>query len=224
MMRQPLAETVSGLIEDARHGEITLPQFSKVSEPSLIWTELVFCIVSSQERTTRARLAANLIGGRMSEHKILTGFGSVEEILAETQVRLRFHNRKIEHICASWERFQSNSLELLDPERHFTCESDARDFVMSEFSGLGPKQASMFLRNIGYGNSLAVIDSHVAWTVEVVFGIPDGNKNWKKYLETEQALRYFADGIDLTVAALDVILWSASRAFKNSKWLRHKYA
>ena len=36
---------------------------------------------------------------------------------------------------------------------------DIRKYLVNEFSGLGPKQASMFLRNIGISNDLAILDN-----------------------------------------------------------------
>ena len=37
----------------------------------------------------------------------------------------------------------------------------ARRLLVAEVSGLGPKQASLFLRNIGYAKYVAVLDVHV---------------------------------------------------------------
>ena len=38
---------------------------------------------------------------------------------------------------------------------------DARRRLASEVSGVGPQQASLFLRNIGYAASVAALDIHV---------------------------------------------------------------
>ena len=137
-------------------------------------------------------------------------------MLEDARIRLRFHDRKVLHLSRSLLSFKDNTEKLIAPERYFRTEDDARHFLMEGFSGLGPKQASMFLRNIGFGHSLAVIDTHVSWAISIAFGLDDAAKSTRRYFEAERALRCFADAIDFSMASLDVLIWSAARAYRKA--------
>jgi N-glycosylase/DNA lyase len=54
---------------------------------------------------------------------------------------------------------QGETIRSLLATAQEVCE--ARRLLASEVSGFGPKQASLFLRNIGYAADVAVLDVHV---------------------------------------------------------------
>jgi N-glycosylase/DNA lyase len=215
----PLSLMISGLIEDARAGIIQLPEFSPITAFPKVWEELAFCVAASQERASRARIAAKTLSRapHLSAH---VREKDVPQLIAfmldDANVRLRFHNRKVDHLSQSLIALRRSAASFMAPSRYFETEEVARQFVIESFSGLGPKQASMFLRNIGYGHSLAVIDTHVSWAIEIAFGLDDALKSPRQYFEAERALRCFADAIEFSMASLDVVLWSAARAYRRA--------
>jgi N-glycosylase/DNA lyase len=97
--------------------------------------------------------------------------------------------------------------------RSFKNESDAREWLagktngVKNVKGLGYKEASHFLRNIGYEN-LAIIDFHII-DLLVKCGLVERPKTLtpKKYLEIEKTLREIAKRSGLDLAELDLYLW-----------------
>ena len=86
---------------------------------------------------------------------------------------------------------------------------EARRRLASELPGLGPKQASLFLRNIGYATHVAVLDVHVltymCWvglTEEIVKSISTVRKYEKledSFIEHSYSFGYTPDHFDLAV-------------------------
>lgn len=79
---------------------------------------------------------------------------------------------------------------------------------MENIKGLGYKEASHFLRNIGFTN-LAIIDFHI---VDLL--IKNGLLNEKpkslskkKYIEIEDILKEIAEDLNLSLGELDLYLW-----------------
>jgi N-glycosylase/DNA lyase len=74
--------------------------------------------------------------------------------------------------------------------------------------GLGLKEASHFLRNIGYGNDICILDRHILRKLKenkVIQDIPKLSD--KKYLEIEVKMIEFAKKKKIPVAALDLVFW-----------------
>jgi N-glycosylase/DNA lyase len=74
---------------------------------------------------------------------------------------------------------------------------------------LGYKEASHFLRNIGFGENLAILDRHILKNLVllgVIESIPKGIiKN--KYLEIEEKMAKLSKKIDVPMSHLDIVLW-----------------
>lgn len=74
---------------------------------------------------------------------------------------------------------------------------------------MGYKEASHFLRNIGFGENLAILDRHILKNLVllgVIESIPKGIiKN--KYLEIEEKMAKLSKKIDVPMSHLDIVLW-----------------
>ncbi len=86
-----------------------------------------------------------------------------------------------------------------------------RDFFARNpgIKGIGYKEASHYLRNIGY-RGYAILDKHILNTLHA-YGIvdsprPPGTK--KNYLRIEEDMRKFAETIKIDFDELDLLLWS----------------
>ncbi len=87
--------------------------------------------------------------------------------------------------------------------------------------GIGPKQASLFLRNTGHSNDLAVLDTHVLrymlWMglrdhgASVPRGVPD-------YENAEAVLRSHADDAGYSLGCFDYAVWVVMRALRSGGW------
>ena len=86
-------------------------------------------------------------------------------------------------------------------------EINLREWVVKKIKGLGYKEASHFLRNIGYKN-LAIIDFHIV-DLLVKHDLIEKPKTLtkKKYLEIENILKQIGRESLLDMAKLDLYLW-----------------
>ena len=84
---------------------------------------------------------------------------------------------------------------------------DLRTWLIKHIKGFGYKEASHFLRNIGY-QDYAIIDSHII-DILVRHAIIDkpASITKRRYLNIEVILRELADEVGITLAALDLYLW-----------------
>lgn len=90
----------------------------------------------------------------------------------------------------------------------FPDERKAREWLVRNVKGLGYKEASHFLRNVGYRN-VAILDRHV---IRVMFEYGLINEipktvTRKKYLELEQKLEKLAEELNLSLGELDLYIW-----------------
>ena len=93
----------------------------------------------------------------------------------------------------------------------------AREWLVKNIKGYGYKEASHFLRNIGKGFELAILDRHILKNLvefNVIDGIPALTK--KKYYEIEKKMKEFSERIGIPMAYLDFVLWykQTGRIFK----------
>jgi N-glycosylase/DNA lyase len=83
-----------------------------------------------------------------------------------------------------------------------------REKLEKKIKGLGMKEASHFLRNIGYG-CFAILDTHVLKTLKGNKLIVDSQKNptKKRYLEIEKILGRIANALKISQAELYMYLF-----------------
>ena len=75
--------------------------------------------------------------------------------------------------------------------------------------GIGLKESSHFLRNIGYRN-LAILDRHILKHLNSCGVIEKTIKisNEKQYFEIEKKFRLFSELINIPMDELDLLFWS----------------
>ncbi len=119
------------------------------------------------------------------------------------QLGHRYPNARAEYIVNARQHMRSIK-NLFDK---FNDEKRLREWLVKNVKGLGYKEASHFLRNIGYKN-LAIIDFHII-DVLVKHDIVEKPKTLtrRKYLEIEDILRKIAVRLELNLAELDLYLW-----------------
>ena len=84
---------------------------------------------------------------------------------------------------------------------------ERREWLVKNVKGLGYKEASHFLRNVGYMD-VAIIDRHIL-TLLAEYGLikKPKNLNRTRYLEIEKALGRLASATNLSQGELDFYLW-----------------
>jgi len=151
------------------------PPWRTMTEDNL-WREVVACILGSRVRFNVAHAAVermgkcSLLSGRRRtgrhddfEHDVLQAIsGNAPQINpAERQSRYPFTKLRSKHIRAAAERLYSNNGTIRSFLEEASNVKEARRSLATEVAGLGPKQASLFLRNIGYASHVAILDIHV---------------------------------------------------------------
>jgi N-glycosylase/DNA lyase len=92
----------------------------------------------------------------------------------------------------------------------FETAEQRRDFFAANpgVRGLGYKEASHFLRNVGF-RGYAILDKHILGRL-AEFGVIESPKppsTKKRYLDLEQKLKHFSERIDIDFDELDLLLW-----------------
>ncbi|MES0094266.1 hypothetical protein [Mesorhizobium sp. M0030] len=87
-----------------------------------------------------------------------------------------------------------------------------RERLVEHFPGLGYKQASMLLRDLGLAENLAIIDTHVVKFSGIFIEMPMYKGTSQSYLKCEAALQQFASAYGISVASLDRAIWASMAA------------
>lgn len=186
-----LIEKVNSRIQDFR-------EINK-SDREILFCELCFCILTANFNAVRAIKIQEELG---REFITLT-----QEDLAKRLKELgyRFPNTRAQYIFES-RKWYENLEEILSSYSKQE-QRKLRNWLAKNVKGLGFKEASHFLRNIGYDNC-AIIDFHIV-DILVDHGIVKKPKTLtkKKYKEIEEVLEIIAENKGLNLAELDLILW-----------------
>lgn len=165
-------------------------------ESKFWFSELCFCLLTANSQAKKAIDIQNFIG--------VTGFLDKSESTIANIIKTfghRFHNTKAKYIALA--RKYINIKEILEDYLKEDIKT-AREFLVKNIKGLGYKEASHFLRNIGF-NNIAIIDRHIIKFLYKYNFIKEIPKiiNKKVYLNLEELLTKF--NIDLN--KLDLMIW-----------------
>ncbi len=176
------------------------------SEPNeRLWEEMVFCFFTGG---CSARMGLRSIE---AIRPILLSGNHAE--LADALVgRHRYPNARAGYIVASREFLQEHcNLELREKLDSFADPLERRDWLVREkrIKGLGYKEASHFLRNIGL-KGYAILDKHILRSLAELEIIDDPKppNTRSKYLTVEQKLKNLAALAEIDFDELDLVLWS----------------
>ncbi|MBS3069836.1 N-glycosylase/DNA lyase [Candidatus Micrarchaeota archaeon] len=197
-------------LEKAAQIEGRLGEFEKAggSGGREIFVELCFCVLTPQ---TKARAAWGAIACLLENGGIFNaGAGAISMRLKKEGVR--FHRKKGEYIVAAREKFcmgEFARLAALMPKNE-QGQRAARDAIVGEVKGIGKKEASHFLRNVGHGSTLAILDRHVLKNLVDVGVLQSMPKTLtpKRYDEIERRMGEFCSRIGVPMHHLDLVFWS----------------
>lgn len=176
-----------------------LKEFSKFKETNAntVFKELCFCIMT-----------ANCAAEKCMEIHEGVGDGFLklsQENLAEKfkDLGYRFPNLRSKYILED----RDKKADLWNKINDSLTDHELRDWIVKIFKGIGYKEASHFLRNIGFEN-YAIIDFHIV-DVLVNYGLVEKPKTMTKtkYLEIEEILQDIGKSVSLNMAELDLYLW-----------------
>ena len=199
--RRHLCETHELLKHDI---ETRLSSFRRAwdaGDEEALGKELLFCILTPQ---STAHGCWDTICELSSSGKLLTG---APEDLAPHLHRARFKNKKAVFLVEARERFLPGGIKAaLSP---FACQQEARAWLADTVKGMGFKEASHFLRNIGCGSDLAILDRHILRSLVRAGTLPEEpvSLSPRRYLAIEDSMRLLADDLSIPLDHLDFVIW-----------------
>jgi len=178
-----------------------IQEFSDLGEKSSneIFKELCFCLLT-------ANFSAE--GGMRIQKELNEDFLIIpEEKLKERLKDLghRFPNVRSKFIIEA-RNYKDNIKEILNS---FENDEARRDWIVKNIKGLGFKEASHLLRNVGYKN-LAIIDFHIIDLLTrsgLIEPLKSKSLTPKKYIEIENILKELAEKTNTNLGELDLYLW-----------------
>jgi N-glycosylase/DNA lyase len=210
-----------------------LPEMPVIKNENRLLSELVLCILSSQEKYEVAlammkslikenilRIPKNKSEFREIKSEIATTLKNPVCFKSNKKVysrRLRFFVKKAEYINNTLENIYLNDLTIKGILKQKDCIEETRKNIINYSCGLGPKQASMFLRNIGYHSEFAVLDKHVIDYMRIMglTCVSDNNfSNISAYQKIETKLKSYANTYNVNLLHLDLAIWTTMRTLK----------
>lgn len=169
-----------------------------------IFEEMSFCILTPQ---SKARACCNAID-RLKDSGLL--FRGSDKEIAEKINDVRFKNKKAAYLVKARNFFSKNGkVSIKSVISQFEDIHACREWLVSHITGLGYKEASHFLRNIGFGENIAILDRHVLKNLKnlaVIKEVPESLSR-AKYLDIEKRMAAFSEQIRIPLSHLDLVLW-----------------
>ena len=179
-----------------------LEEFNQIKIDDYFY-EFCFCICTPQSKAAHALIVQKELEAMDFRNNMF----DPTDILKRKSNYIRFHNQKAARLLTAREQFPEIQKWLLED----ITPREKRNRLANEFVGIGMKEASHFLRNIGY-RDLAILDRHILrhLTEHGVFDdIPDIS-SFKKYVLAENAFEEFSHQVGISMDELDLLFWSAS--------------
>jgi len=164
--------------------------------------ELLFCLCTPQSKAPVCRAAIS----KLREKGLLNSGSNISEHLTG----VRFPNNKAGYIKEAQAKFPALYSKIQELN---TKPLELREWLVNNIKGYGYKEASHFLRNIGLGEELAILDVHILRELEengIIKG--EGKKGGlspRQYLEIEKKFVETAQKLGLKPAELDIAIWLA---------------
>jgi N-glycosylase/DNA lyase len=196
----------------ARRKEVRarLKEFRQVwqtASDARLWEEMVYCIFTAGAsakmglRSIEALRPLLASGPPQAMTRALVAAGAH-----------RFPNARPAYVAVTRSYLQSSfSMRLRERLNSFCDPFERRDWLATEprIKGLGYKESSHYLRNIGF-KGYSILDKHIVRCLAEL-GVIDSAKpptNRRRYLETETKMRQFAIDVGIDFDELDLVLWS----------------
>ena len=166
-----------------------------IKDDECLFGELCFCIMTPQSRAKYCRQAVNRL---KSDKKLFT---ANEKELLNYLKGVRFPEVKAKRIVEARKKLPELKSKLdFEPK-------ELREWLVENIKGLGMKESSHFMRNIGF-KGMAIIDVHIQNFLRNI-GKTEGNKSLtrKRYLELEKSFLDLSERIRVPPEELDIAIW-----------------
>ena len=212
-MNKPTRDLISAYRKIKPEIKKRLSEFKALRKASdeKIFSEMCYCILTANANALRCDEAIGEL-----EARGLLSKGEARHIRPLIKGRARFHNKKADYIVGARELFSANgSMNIkcrLDPKDVV----NVREWLVEHIKGFGYKEASHFLRNIGLGKDIAILDRHILKNLKkygVINKIPASLGSRRVYLAIEDKMRIFSKKIGIPLEDMDLLFWSLQTGF-----------
>ncbi len=170
-----------------------------------LWEEMVYCFFTGGCSAKMGLRSIEAVKSHLMS-------GSHEDVMNALVGRHRYPRARARYVIASRTFLEEHcEMRLKQKLAGFNNNYARRDWLVQEkgIKGLGYKEASHYLRNIGL-KGYAILDKHVLNCLSELGIIeePKPPNTRSKYLTIENQLKKFADQIDIDFDEIDLVLWS----------------
>jgi N-glycosylase/DNA lyase len=187
--------------------KLRLAEFEQIWEHGSdldLFCELAFCLFTPQ---SKAKSCSEAVEKLLDKKLILDG---TENQLSEELNIVRFKYTKAKNLIEARKLFFiDGEISIKEKLKQFQEPFEIRNWLVGNVKGLGYKEASHFLRNIGMGGNLAILDRHILKNLERLGVIDELPKSLtgKRYIEIEKNMSRFSKQIAIPLDHLDLVLW-----------------
>jgi N-glycosylase/DNA lyase len=171
--------------------------------------EIALCLLTPQSSPVRAEAAMKILEAEgLFEHKLKEQ--KVADILRSPESYVRFHLTRAKRLLLFIQ--QKEELFSFLSQGHGALVE--REFLVARVVGIGMKEGSHALRNIGRKN-LAILDRHILnklVDLKVISAVPNTISH-KKYLEIEEKFQNFSSTVKISMDELDLLFWAEKTGF-----------
>lgn len=178
-----------------------------------VFAEIAFCILTPQSKAKNAWSAIT----KLVDNNIL--YIGKEEDLVEYLNVVRFKNNKAKYLVELRNLMTRDG--KLQPRVILSEQGDVlekREWILKNIKGMGMKEANHVLRNLGFGQEIAILDRHILRNLlglNVIDEVPK-TLTIKKYYEIEEKMKEYSKFSNIKMDELDLTLWykEAGEVFK----------
>lgn len=203
-------------------------EWTNLEEQTLLY-ELFACILGSRVRFEIAlaatdRLATNGLLNLSLDGLSEENYQAVIENVLNKPLQLpsinhetahyRFAHSRSKYLARTHRTIYYNGSSLRQLLQSCRSANEARKILIDMCTGIGPKQASLFLRNIGFTDDLAILDSHVLrymWMNDLLVERVRAIGSLFRYQEYEAKLRNYAHHLGWMLGCMDQAIWIVMR-------------
>lgn len=231
-------QTIRAMCLEVKAQGATLQDWQLMTEDELLY-EAAICIFGSQilfeiavataDRLRQQGLIRPGLRGKSAEEFERQIADALSDPLPMTDsegtqrwVRPRFKNRLASLLTATIVEIYGHSQTIRGFLFSAQDARDARELLTRHIWGFGPKQASLFLRRVGYCADLAVLDVHVLDYLQLARGIslsPSKLGRLSSYEEIEERFREIAADFGYSLGCVDLATWLTMRVAKREAFL-----
>lgn len=183
-------------------------------------SQMVFEVAEAAAQRIKDRGLLKATTSKDYEQRLATILGEPLAIERDGKIRHarpRFKNRLASLLSTTVETMRAQGQTLRDTLHSASSAHEARELLVQQVWGFGPKQASLFLRRVGYCAELAVLDTHILDYLRVARGLdpkPSALSRLEGYERIEVEFQKVAEEFGHSVGCVDLAMWVTMRVAK----------